>query len=62
MSDTPDAPQGAKQETRTDEAPPKQAAPQPSQGQSAQEKQEPTCEARARQTMRSTWARTRRAR
>ena len=40
MSDTPGAPQGAKQETRTDEASPKQAAPQPSQSQSAQEKQE----------------------
>ncbi|UCC68862.1 MAG: hypothetical protein JSV79_02750, partial [Armatimonadota bacterium] len=39
MSQNPDRSQGAKQETGTDEAPPEQAAPQPSQ-QSPQEKQE----------------------
>ena len=40
MSQIPDRPQGAKQETEGDEAPPKQAAPQTSQGQSPQDKQE----------------------
>ena len=39
MSQIPERPHGAQQETQADEAPPKQAAPQPSQ-QSPQEKQE----------------------
>jgi len=38
--ENPGQPRGAKQETQADEAAPKQAAPQTSQGQSPQEKQE----------------------
>jgi hypothetical protein len=40
MSHIPDPPPGANQENQADEAPPKQGAPQASQGQSPQEKQE----------------------
>jgi hypothetical protein len=40
MPDSPDQPRTGQQETQSGEAPPKQAAPQASQGQSPQEKQE----------------------